>query len=195
MITEDYTNSSKDKKNKSTHNNRVLKPHGIGVWLLTNYPSLNILQISQFCKLDQLKIGFLKTELNNGKRYPMTNPILMGYVTKHQLEEAAANPHSQIPHTLDHTLKITVSKRKYISLQDRKNNLSAAAWIVHYYPQIPPEEVKGLTRASLVSVKKLLNDRKYALSIVPIDPIKFNICTRKDLETMLSRYTIINHKI
>lgn len=178
-------------KTKSRTNSGILKPQGIAVWLLNHYPDLTSMQIAKFCNLDLLKVGFLKNEIENGKIYAQTNPILMGYVTKDDLDNALDDPSQSIKLNIDHSLKaIKRSKRKYVSFIDRKNKIAASLWLLNFYKKLPltGEDIKSITGASIVSIRKLMTDKKYALSVNPIDPIKSNVCTQQDIEKVISKY-------
>lgn len=183
--------------NQVAIDNKILKPHGVAVWLFSHYPTLTVAQISSFCGLDPLKVGFLRTELEQGKKYALSNPIQMGYTNREALENAVKNPSKDILYIPNNILKIIdkkKSKRKYISLIDRKNKISAALWIINSNKNTPftVEDIKSLTGASVVSIKKLMTDRKYALSLDPIEPFKINLCTRQDLEKILNKYKTLN---
>lgn len=172
---------------------RVLKPHGTATWLMINYPNLTIEQIANFCEMDHLKVLFLKNELDSGKTYPMNNPISLGHISEENLEEASKNPKKQLKFTGSDTLALLQKKRTkrvYVSFLEKQHRLSGALWLINFHKNlnISPEDIRYLTKASIININKLMTNKKFIHGIEPIDPVKLNLCTREELEEILNQY-------
>jgi hypothetical protein len=173
---------------------KVLKPHGTSVWLLTNYLTLTVEQIAVFCELDNLKVLFLKKELENGKIYPMSNPVVMGYVTENNLEKSSKDPKEPLVFIGDTTLinlQKKHMKRSYVSLIHKQNILAGSLWIIQFYNNlnITAEHIHQLTGASILNIKKLMINKKYASNVIAEHPVKLNLCSHKELDEIIQLYS------
>jgi hypothetical protein len=191
------TTEKKDTKNikkKTIKTPKVLKPHGTATWLIINYPQLTVEQIANFCEMEHLQVLFLKNEIEEGKSYATNNPVSMGYITEENLLEASQNPKKKLVFVGENTLAILQKKRTkrvYVSFLEKKNRLAGALWIVNFYKNlhISAEDIRTLTNASIININKLMVDKKFINGILPVDPIKLNLCTRDALEEIINKYS------
>lgn len=159
----------------------ILMPRGIAVWLKKN-TKLTEEQISNFCQIDYFTLNFI-----NENNTVMFNPIVIGQLTLEDIQICEKNPNKSLTNILNTSSFVKQSKRKRITMMQKKNRPRFIGWVLKNYPKVNLEKLAKLFGCQEKTVKKLKETLQENTLEYFIDPIKQGVISTGELESLLAQ--------
>ncbi len=169
----------------------IINPKGTASWLVDN-TSLTFEQIAGFCELHVMEVyAIANGEITVASTNPIENlQLTQGEITRCEGDENLILKHANALENPANTKTKKVKKYKF--MYQRHLLPCAVRFLVEKYPSIPDPEVAKLVGATKENVAKIRSGtHKGIAGIVPKDPVLSGLCTRKELDVILSNHGIL----
>jgi hypothetical protein len=166
-----------------------LMPKAVAVWFIEN-SSITFKQIADFCGLHELEVQNM-ADGEISQSILGINPIIMGQITREDLEKCEKNPNLSLELSEKYLKSISSLKpvkKKYTPLARRRDKPDGILWLIKNYPEIKDLEITkliGTTKRTIETIKS--GEYWNAANARPRDPVLLGLCTQVDLDKIIEK--------
>jgi len=172
-------------------------PKATAVWLIEN-TTLTFDQVADFCGLHLLEVQSIADgEVAIG--IIGLDPVTNGQLTREEIKRCETDPNSRLRMIESANVPRPVPRTKgprYTPVARRQDKPDAIAWLVRNFPKLTDGQVSkliGTTKPTIAAVR----DRTHwnMTNIRPRDPVSLGLCSREELENLLSRAGYVTREL
>ena len=176
---------------------KPLMPKATAVWLIEN-TTLTFDQVADFCGVHLLEVQSIADgEVAIG--IIGLDPVTNGQLTREEIKRCEADPNMRLRMIESVNVPRPTPRTKgprYTPVARRQDKPDAIAWLVRNFPKLSDGQVSkliGTTKPTIAAVR----DRTHwnMTNIRPRDPVSLGLCSREELESVLSRAGYVTREL